>query len=246
MKILVALQFWAGDRAHAESLAKFLADFQQGHSEDADVLLVNRFDCPPLSHRAIDSLSRKFNVFQYKTKSRLTGWPTGCNGLWTSTIEWVRSMCYGGKAPHYKAVFTCEADGAPIHRDWILRLHNGWDRVNSLSQVVIAGPMVGIDGPDTPMAVHINGNCLYSGRRDALDWALRTVPTVHPMAGWDYAMRGEFAKKGWANLEEMRSYYNSSSFTPLEYKKMLEDQLAWVHGDKSGILIKYGREHFGV
>jgi len=106
--------------------------------------------------------------------------------------------------------------------------------------------MVGSDAPDAPIATHINGNCLFSGRREALDWALKTVPTVHPMAGWDYAMRYEFKKHGWADIREIQSYYNSTTFTVGEYHKMVEDNLAWVHGDKSGILIKYGRERLGV
>lgn len=246
MKLLIALQFWSGDREHAKALGQFMADIEDRHSDLADILLVNRFDCPYFPEKILDSLKRKFNVFQYKTRSRMTGWPSGCNGLWTSTIEWVRSMCYAGKAPHYKAVFTCEADGAPISKDWILRLHSAWDRVNSIHPVVIAGPMVGSDEPDAPIATHVNGNCLFSGRRDALDWALKTVPTVHPLAGWDYAMRHEFRKQGWADIREIQSYYNSPTFTPEEYKKMVSDNLAWVHGDKSGILIKYGRQHLDV
>ena len=245
-KILIALQFWSGDREHAKSLGQFIADIEDRHSDLADILLVNRFDCPYFPEKILESLSRKFNVFQYRTRTRQTGWPSGCNGLWVSTIEWVRSMCYAGKAPQYKAVFTCEADGAPICKDWILRLHAAWDRVNSIRPVVIAGPMVGSDAPDSLIAQHVNGNCLYSGRRDALDWALKIVPTVHPAAGWDYAMRGEFKKKGWADIQEIQSYYNSPTFSEEQYQKMVADNLAWVHGDKSGILIRYGRERMDV
>src|SRR6185295_17344039 len=102
------------------------------------------------------------------------------------------------------------------------------------------------DSPDAAIATHINGNCLYSGRRDALDWALRTVPTVHPMTGWDYAMRIEFRKKGWADIPEIKSYYNSQTFSLDQYNQMVAAGLVWVHGDKSGILIKHGRERLGL
>ncbi len=245
-KILIALQFWSGDREHAKALAQFIADVEDKHNELADILLVNRFDCPYFPEKLVTELARKFNVFQYRTRSRLTGWPAGCNGLWTSTMEWVRSMCYAGKAPMYKCVFTCEADGAPLCKDWILRLHSAWDRANSVSPVTIAGPMVGSDSPDAPIATHINGNCLVSTRRDDLDWILRTVPTVHPMAGWDYAMRHEFRTRGWYNLLEIQSLYNSQTFSPEEYNYMVAKQWVWVHGDKSGILIKYGRKGMDV
>ena len=241
-KILIALQFWSGDREHAKELAFFLSQIEDRHTDLADVLLVNRFDCPSMPDYILNPLKRKFNVFQYKTRSRMTGWPAGCNGLWTSTMEWVRSMCYAGKAPVYKCVFTCEADGAPLCKNWIWRLHSAWDRANLLGPVTVAGPMVGSDEPDAPIATHINGNCLVSGRRDDLDWILRVVPTVHPMAGWDYAMRDEFKKRGWFNLPEIQSLYNSKTFSPEEYQRMVANDWVWIHGDKSGILMKYGRE----
>lgn len=241
-KILIALQYWSGDREHAKALGQYLADLEEKHCELADILLVNRFDCPNFPDNIRQSLARKFNVFQYRTRTRQTGWPSGCNGLWTSTIEWVRSMCYAGKAPHYKCVFTCEADGAPLRRDWIIRLHSAWDRVNSISPVVVAGPMVGSDAPDAPVATHINGNCLVSCRRDALDWILRTVPTVHPSAGWDYAMRDEFKKHGWAGIPEIQSIYNTPHFTSAEYQSFVDKHWVWIHGDKSGDLIRHGRK----
>jgi hypothetical protein len=102
--------------------------------------------------------------------------------------------------------------------------------------------MVGSDAPDAPVATHINGNCLVSCRRDALDWILRTVPTVHPSAGWDYAMRDEFKKHGWAGIPEIQSIYNTPHFTAAEYQSFVDKHWVWIHGDKSGDLIRHGRK----
>lgn len=244
MKILIALQFWAGDRGASIRLAKFLADLETTHSNEADLLLVNRFDCKPLQPDTIRLLSRKFNVYTYQTRARVTGWPHGCNAMWISTIEWVRSMSYGGKTPNYKAIFTCEGDGAPVYQNWIARLHAAWDRVDSLGSITIAGHVVG--GPGTDIFAHVNGNAMISGQKKKLDWTLRTASSVHPNVGWDYALRDEFPKVGQADLPEIRSYYNSPTFSQEQYDKMRSDQLAWVHGDKSGCLVAYGRKTYGL
>ncbi len=43
-KILIALQFWKGDRDMAMKLARLMADLEPKHSDDADVLFISRFD----------------------------------------------------------------------------------------------------------------------------------------------------------------------------------------------------------
>ncbi len=241
MKALIALQFWEGDRNAAIRLAKYISDLERGRNDFADILLVNRFDCRPIE-RVDAGLSRKFNLYHWRTRSRVEGWPAGCNAMWISTIEWVRSMSYGGKIPRYNFIFTCEADGAPIQRDWIVRLHQSWNQANSIRPVTIAGPIVG--NPEGPVYPHVNGNCLVSGAQGDLDWLLKTVPTIHPHCGWDYGIRDELARRGWADTPDIKSYYNTPMFSREEYEKMVSDNLTWVHGDKSGCLVDYGRERF--
>lgn len=247
MKALIALQFWEGDRNAAMRLAKYLADLERTHTDFADFLLVNRFDCRPIE-RADAALSRKFNLYHWRTRSRVEGWPAGCNAMWVSTIEWVKSMCYGNgrnsKVRPYDFIFTCEADGAPIRRDWIAALRMSWLAANKAKPVTIAGPLVGVPGTHT--LPHINGNCLVSGAQDDLDWLLKTVPTIHPNVGWDYGVRDELEKRGWANTPDIQSYYNTPMFSREQYEQMISDNLTWVHGDKSGCLVDYGRERFNI
>jgi hypothetical protein len=218
----------------AMSLATFLADLEPVKSPIADIILVKRFDCPEPSSKDIEKICRKFHVWTYKSPKREVGWPDGCNGLWFATMEWVYSMIADRRCPHYKAIFTFEADGGPLAKDWIARLSQEWDRVNSIKPVCMAGPLVSWP------AEHINGNALISGDLGVLKWITRTL-NGSIRGGWDYVLAPEFRKRGWANIPGMRSYYNSATFTQEQYAQMVLDDLIWVHGDKSGCLRDWAR-----
>lgn len=236
-KMLIALQFWEKDKPAALKLAKFLADLEPHHSDVADFLLVSRFDCPN-SPETVQYLSRKFNTFMYSPRRQGTGWPHGCNELWFGTMEWYFFMMEAKKVPHYKCIFTCEADGAPVLRDWLPKMSHAWDMVNQGKQVYVAGPLV--PGHMTGGWDHINGNCLFTGDFKFLNWLLRKVNGVPATIGWDYGLAHEFKRWGWANIPTMRSYYNTPVFTDGQYDGMLRENLIWVHGDKSGCLIDRG------
>jgi hypothetical protein len=238
-KILIALQFWEGDKAGALKLAQYLADLENRHTDLADLILVNRYDCKLDFQDTIKYVSRKFNTFSYTSKRRGTGWPDGCNSLWFGTMEWVYSYLEAGKIPAYKAIFTCEADGAPVFPDWISRMSAAWDATQKLDKpVYIAGPLVKGEGVEE----HVNGNCLVSGKLNFLHWITRRIADCPPRAGWDYALRYAFKQWGWANIPGMVSYYNTPRFSGDEFREMKKKGLIWIHGDKSNCLIDYGRE----
>lgn len=237
-KILIALQYWDGDKAQALALARFLADLEPRHSDDADFLFMARFDSA-LDTPTIQHVSRKFNVHSRISRRRAKGWPCGCNDLWFSVMEWAQSMIQARKIPHYKAIFTCEADGCPIQRDWIAQLSLEWDRVNRPTPVVMAGALV-MPGP------HINGNALMSGDMNFLTWIGRRVGGVTPNSGWDYIMRDDFKKRGWADIPRMKSIYNTPTFSPEQYADMIKNEWIWVHGVKDQSLIQMGRDRFKV
>lgn len=238
-RLLIALQFWKGDRDAAMRVASFIADMELRHTNLADMVLVNRFDCPPADQSVIEKVSRKFNVFTYTSPQRGVGWPDGCNGLWFGSMEWAFSFMEVGRLPHYKAIFTCEADGAPVYRDWVARMSQAWEATQlSVKPVYIAGPLV---GAPPHVEEHVNGNCLISGNFKFLHWITRRVSGVPAAIGWDYYLRSAFKQWGWCNIPGMVSYYNTPRFTPEQYVQMLEQDLIWVHGDKSNSLVDMGR-----
>ena len=237
-RLLIALQFWEGDKARAMELAKFLADLEPGRSEMADFLFVSRFDCK-VDEAVTRYVSRKFNVYTRVSRRRGVGWPDGCNELWFSVMEWVESMIRTRKVPHYKAIFTCEADGCPIQRNWIEWMSLEWDRVNRPKPVAIAGALVE-PGP------HINGNALISGNSDFLNWIARRVSGVRPGVGWDYCLAPDFRRIGWADIPGIKSIYNTPTFSAEQYAEMVKNNWIWVHGVKDLSLIRLGRERFKV
>jgi len=237
-RILIALQYWNGDKARALELARYLADLEPVKSQLADFLFAARFDskidAPTVAH-----VARKFNVYTRVSRRRGTGWPDGCNELWFSVMEWVHSMIKTKKVPHYKAIFTCEADGAPIQRDWIARISGEWDRVNTPKPVAVAGALVD-PGP------HVNGNAMFTGNASFLNWIARKVGRVRPGCGWDYALRGDFQRIGWADIPIIKSIYNTPTFSPEQFEEMASLGWTWIHGGKDTSLIKLGRKKFGV
>lgn len=234
-KILIALQFWEGDRWQAEALGRYLADLEPGHSELADVALVNRHDCPPVSKEVAQAVSRKFNLFQYTAPRGNTGWPAGCNTLWVNTARWAQSMMEARRVPAYKAIFTCETDGAPVFRDWVARMSKAWEDANKAGPVCVAGPVVQIP------AEHMNGNLLVSGDQPTLKWVIRLAGGVPSTGGWDFLLARDFKKRGWANIPGMVSYYNTRGYTAEKFMKLQADNLIWVHGVKDNSLIEHGR-----
>jgi hypothetical protein len=237
-KILIALQFWEGDKHQAMELADFLADIEPQHSDLADFLFMARYDC--VAHQpTVNHVSRKFNVHSVVSRRRSVGWPAGCNDLWFSVMEWAQSLIQAKKIPHYKAIFTCEADGAPIQRDWIARLSLEWNRVNIPKPVVMAGAMCE-NGP------HINGNALMSGDLNFLTWIGRRVGCCDARVGWDYCLAPDFRKRGWADIPSMKSIYGQPTFSQEQYDEFVKNGWTWVHGCKDNSLIKYGRARFQV
>lgn len=235
-KLLLALQFWEGDRWQAEALLKYLADLEPGHNDLADVLLVNRHDCAPVSKEVAQRISRKFNLFQYTAPRGNVGWPAGCNSLWINTVRWAQSMMEANRVPSYKAIFTFETDGAPVFRDWVARMSQAWDVANAQGPVCVAGPVVQLP------AEHMNGNLLVSGDQTIFKWVIRLAGGVPSTGGWDFLLSKEFKKKGWANIPGMVSLYNTRGYTAERFMKLQSDQLIWVHGVKDTSLIDVGRE----
>jgi hypothetical protein len=234
-KILLAMQYWEGDKASAGKLLRFIADLEPKHCELADILLVNRFDCVP-DAPAASYVGRKFNTFSYSSRRRGTGWPNGCNDLWFSTMEWVLGAQEMKKTPPYKAVFTFEADGAPLFQDWIRRLSFAWDRVQSKAKIYVAGAYI------PPPIEHINGNMLLSCDHKFLNWLVRKVSGGPANVGWDYYLFNAFKRWGVANIPEIVSLYHTTAYTKERYDAMCLNSTTWVHGVKDNSLMECSRE----
>lgn len=236
-KILLALQFWDGDKEQAMKVARLVADLQPGICEIADFMFVARFDCTQ-DQRTIEHVSRKFNV-QHFINQRFRGaeWPHGCNQLAFGTLDYVYTKMESKRIPDYKAVLLFEADSAPMHPAWISALSEEWDKkdVKVLGHLLAHGP----DGKG-----HVNGNCLISTDKAFLKWLCRDVGGCTPHAGWDWVLAPKFRQKGWADTPLIRSWYNQRGMTAETFETASRQGMALLHGFKDDSLLRHVRARF--
>lgn len=233
-KILLALQFWNGDKEQAMKTARLIADLQTGFSEQADFLFMARFDAEQ-DHSTVTKLSSKFNTHVVTNRRRRgTGWPYGCNDLWFGTMDWVYGHKEANKIPDYKAVLTFEADAIPLSANWITQLHTEWDTAKKF----VVGALQKAPGP------HINGNAMFSGDMKFLHWVSRQVGGCSPMGGWDYLLAKEFQRRGWADAKSMRSEWQMKTMTEDRFTELLKQNVTFHHGCKDDSGIRHVRSRF--
>jgi len=239
-KILIALQYWHGDKDQANKLARLIADLEPKTSDYADFLFVCRFDCTH-DDATVKYVARKFKTFTYISKRRGTGWPAGCNGTFFGTMEWFFHKKNHKQIPPYKAVLLIEADGVPVSLDWIKNLNSAWDRANSAKPVCVAGPW--LDNGPIPDCGHINGNAFISGDLYFLKWLVTRVQDVSVNVGWDYILAPQFRDRGWANLPEMRSAWRYPITEEIFTSLLKEGVVQYWHGSKGETGVKLCRKY---
>jgi hypothetical protein len=238
-KILLALQFWKGDRDQAMRMARYVADLAPEFSDQADFLFSARFDCPHDSE-TVKYVSRKFNVWTHQCRRRGVGWPHGCNELWFGTMAWIHSMIETLRMPHYKAVLTFEADCVPMRRDWLTHFHREWDRANEKKPTYVLGAKLMAPGE------HINGNALFSTRLDFLRWLSKDIVSANSSAGWDYWLAPEFKQWGWAVMPNHLSYWNTKSLPEEVIEDLFRKDIVFLHGVKDDSVLDAARAKFAI
>jgi hypothetical protein len=234
-KILLALQFWGGDRSQALALAELIADIEPGMCERADFLFVCRFDCEH-DERVIRHVSRKFSTFFHTSPRRGTGWPMGCNDLTAGMLEFVFHRMVAKKLPHYKAIFALEADVVPLNRDWIKLMSHNWDVLQETSAICVAGRKL----KSEHIREHVNGNALLTGNFKFLKWLLREMNS-NSRVGWDYRLAGEFEKWGWAEIPGLECHWNTRTLSDDQLRNECERGVIFLHGVKDFSALNFAR-----
>ena len=60
-KLLLALQYWDGDKEMAMKVARLIADMEPAHNADVDFLFCSRFDCTH-DMDSVAHVAKKFRV----------------------------------------------------------------------------------------------------------------------------------------------------------------------------------------
>jgi len=235
-RLLLVLQFWEKDKTQAMALARLLADLQPTHTPMADFLFVNRFDCEP-DRRTVQHVSRKFNVFSYRSARRSIGWPRGCNGLFFGGAEYLYHMSAEDKrTPRYKAAFFMEADCCPLNRDWLHIFSSAWD--NYKGKIFISGCQV----ESEHVHRHINGNCFVSGDLKFLHWLVKATGEPENI-GWDYGLAQDFRNWGVAVMPGMEFVWRTPTLSVEELTERVNRGIVWLHGVKDFSALNFARRN---
>lgn len=234
-KLLLALQFWEGDKSHAMQVARLIADLEPRFCERADFLFVSRFDTTHDSG-TIDYVSRKFKIRHHISRRRATGWPFGPNELWFETMQYTYEHAIDEKRiPDYKAVLTFEADATPLCPNWIPMLSDAFDQAQPAN---IVGALLQYPG------LHVNGNALFSCDPKFSHWISRQVTGCTPHGGWDFVLAPRFKEWGWTDCKLMRSWWQTPTLTPEAFGQLHEQGVCFLHGIKDDSARRFVREKY--
>lgn len=236
-RILLAIQFWNGDKQQAMRLCRFITDLEPTMCDHADFLFVSRFDTPQDAD-TVDYVSSKFRVFTHKSRRRGVGWPIGCNELWAGTTSHIYQSIGGKKMPAYKAVLTFESDCVPMQHGWIQRLSSQWDEEKRANNGALAamGAWLRWPGP------HLNGNMMISGDPHHLSWLSDAVSSVGGRGGWDYIIYPQLERRGIAQVSTIRSYWGSKTMTREWFEREVQSDAVFIHGVKDDSLLSMSRK----
>lgn len=233
-KILLALQFWDGDKAQAMKVARLIADLEIRHSDQADFLFVSRFDCGH-DKSTLDHVSRKFNTYKCVNRRRGREWPHGCNDLWFGTMDYMFAMNAAKRLPTYKAILTFESDATPLAPNWISELSRAWD---ASQPTKVLGALQSSPGP------HVNGNAMFSGDLKFLKYIARDVGGCSPQGGWDFMLAPMFKRLGWRDSGLFRSWWNYPNMSEETFNQLGREGVVFFHGVKNDSAMNHVRRRY--
>lgn len=235
-KLLVALQYWGGDRADAIELLELLASDPRGISPWADLVVFARFDADLPNEGTLFRLRKVFDkVYAMHGKHQLTGYPDGCNGLWANLAEkaYLMSTESSTNRPppwsQYCGVLAIESDCCPIASNWLEEIHKEW----SSTKAVFMGDWQ--NSGEYPIG-HINGNAVF-----AMDLYKKAGVPLHPPHGksWDTWFAKLFNQLGWKKSKCIKSIWNTQTVSRNQIDIFQKCECVLLHGVKSDSVRNY-------
>lgn len=186
--LILAIQFWTGDREETLTLARRLADIEDKPRTDVAIEFVLRFDAKEPSKETMEYVGAKFPVSIYRCTRRGEGHPAGCNDMahdyWGKCWErWLRDKKFRETVD---GVWLFEGDNVPLRKDWLDVMVAEWKEARANGKLVL-----GCWHPDGSPVGHINGNMIVVpdifGRIKGLEgcpsqyaWDLHHAPKFAP------------------------------------------------------------------
>ena len=231
-KILLALQYWEGDYARAVGLLKLFIETLPDNNDHADLVIYNRFDAEKMPRDIVDAMKVKFaKVYEVTSTTRLTGWPNGCNAMWSN----LAMDCYRRKNGaiysewgEYKACLSIESDCCPMADDWLEVLIKEWKS----SMVAVIGawcPNNEQHNTEEDQIGHINGNMLFDMN------LVKMCPNIMGTPGgkaWDTYHAPAFRSAGWKRSPHFLNWYYNGEMTQEQWMEQKSYGAVFIHGVK--------------
>lgn len=188
MSLVIALQFWAGDRDQAMRLARFMADIEPRFRHDVQLMLVNRYDCEVVDDETLIRVAEKFDVKEFQTTTRGDGWPAGPNAMACDVFAEATRRVRSGEWRAVHGLLMLEPDCVPLSADWINLLNQNWITVSQAGSWIM-----GAWRPSGGHLGHINGACMIRPDIGLLcDLRFRS-----DMVAWDCDFMAQWGNRIW-------------------------------------------------
>jgi hypothetical protein len=222
--LVIALQFWEGDQERAMRLARLIVDIEPEFRKDVTLALIGAGTIDGARGVALDC-NLKMRTFALRGRDGI-GHPDGANALWLSTMELLCEMWRTGDLER-QDVFTIEADGCPLHRDWINRIKAEHAETNARGLRVTGALML------RPQP-HINGSLVMS-----IPWFFNhpSLGVTPPGEAWDIYHRDEIMEAARPS-QEIRNIYGATEWKATQLDPLAK-QAAWLSSTKDNSAIRW-------
>jgi len=177
-KLILALPYYADDRAQAMRLAKYIVALESAYRDDCEICFVSRRDADPIYPHEMMRFVTTMPISWYHCEGTAVGHPAAPNEMAREFfVEAIRRVNDGQWAT-VDAILFMEPDCVPVARDWLNRLRAEWDALMAPGRCGLG--CFRSENVDTP---HLNGNAMWIPR--LADYAdMSDVPGL----GWDSAL----------------------------------------------------------
>jgi hypothetical protein len=241
--VIVAIQYYEGDRTRAIHLARLLADLEPKPRNDILLAFVRKPDTLPSKeiNSSLSYCSQKFPVKEVVTDDRwrAQGWPKACGELWAGTVEYFNHL-FEEKQTQHHSMFVCDGgDGVPLHLNWIDLMAREHEHTIAMKRLITGTPFaVGtplLINPNT--ILHLSLWTKYPSLCHVPDYD-GTVDTCY-----DAYHRFTFLKECSASSIIHTDWQGRSQKICLDIMQERSQRSVWLHGYHDEELYDVAREH---
>lgn len=223
-KLLVVVQYWAGDIAQAEQQTNLIADLERFPNQNVDILLFGRRDAPNFQIGAVQRLQAKFGTVHQLKCRRIgaVGYPYGANEMFYDLVHIMSEPRFSEK---YFAFINLESDCCPTNPGWTQQLIEAYHTAEAEGKV-----MIGHLNEKNPVK-HFNGVGVYSCEKTVKLFG--QIAGGPAMAAYDLYHAQKFLAVG-KDVPEIYLDFNRPTITADELfaKRKLDKTPALFHGVK--------------